>query len=243
MLLTNAMTRCPTLDMASYDRLFPSQDTLPRGGFGNLIALPLQQEARRAGNTLFLDERLEPYPDQWAYLDSMSPIDPQRVEELVTDGECDFRVLGLGEEAADKAAPWLPTRPLADRLATTTLPETLHATLAQSLYVQRVDLPPALHDALRRLACFSNPKFFELQRMRFSTARTPRVISCFGEAGDFLVLPRGCREPMEELLGSLGIGLELANERRWFSFIASRCWNSGGSAWRSSSISIRRRSA
>ena len=213
MLLTNAMTRCPTLDMASYDRLFPSQDNLPRGGFGNLIALPLQQEARQAGNTLFLDEQLEPFADQWIYLDSLTLIEPQRLEELVADGERDSRVLAVGEESADDAAPWRPARSLAARLATTTLPETVHATLDQRLYVKRANLPPALHDALRRLACFSNPKFFELQRMRFSTVRTPRVISCFEEAGDFLALPRGCREPLEELLEGLGIALELTDER------------------------------
>ncbi len=213
MLLTNAMARCPTLDMASYDRLFPSQDSLPRGGFGNLIALPLQQEARRAGNTVFLDEQLEPYADQWTYLDSLTLIEPQRLDELVADGECDSRALAVGEESPDGAAPWRPAQSLATRLATTRLPEIVHATLAQRLYVRCADLPPALHDALRRLACFSNPKFFELQRMRFSTARTPRVISCFEEAGDFLTLPRGCREPLEEILEGLGIALELTDER------------------------------
>jgi hypothetical protein len=213
MLLTNAMARCPTLDMASYDRLFPSQDNLPRGGFGNLIALPLQQEARRAGNTLFLDEQLEPCADQWAYLDSLTLIEPQRLDDLVANGERDSHLLAVGKESADDATPWRPARPLAACLATTTLPDAVHATLAQRLYVKRADLPPALHDAVRRLACFSNPKFFELQRMRFSTARTPRVISCFEEAGAFLALPRGCREPFEELLEGLGIKLELTDER------------------------------
>ena len=85
--------------------------------------------------------------------------------------------------------------------------------MAQCLYVKRAGLPPPLHDALRRLACFSNPRFFELQGMRFSTSRTPRVISCFEEVGDFLALPRGCREPLEELLDGLGIELKLDDER------------------------------
>lgn len=212
MLLTDAMSRSPTLDMASYDRLFPSQDVLPKGGFGNLIALPLQQEARRAGNTLFLDEQFEPYPDQWAYLDSLPLIEPQCLDDLIADGERDSWILAAGEESADDA-PWRPTRTLADSLATTTLPETVTATMAQRLYVKRAGLPPPLHDALRRLACFSNPRFFELQGMRFSTSRTPRVISCFEEVGDFLVLPRGCRDSLEELLAGLGIELELDDER------------------------------
>jgi superfamily II DNA or RNA helicase len=213
MLLTDAMARSATLTMDSYDRLFPSQDVLPKGGFGNLIALPLLREAREERNTLFLDEQLEPYADQWAYLDTLPLIDAQRLDDLVAAGERDSRLLSMGEESPDDATPWRPTRPLTDRLATTTLPGTVHATLAQRLYVKRADLPPPLHDALRRLACFSNPKFFELQGMRFSTARTPRVISCFEEAGDFLALPRGCLKPLEELLEGLGIELELTDER------------------------------
>jgi superfamily II DNA or RNA helicase len=212
MLLTDAMSRSPTLAMDSYDRLFPSQDVLPKGGFGNLIALPLQQAARRAGNTLFLDEQFEPYPDQWAYLDALPRIEPQRLDDLIADSERDSWILAVGEEPADDA-PWRPTRTLADRLATTTLPETVNATIAQRLYVKRGGLPPPLHDALRRLACFSNPRFFELQGMRFSTSRTPRMISCFEEAGDFLVLPRGCLESLEELLDGLGIEFELDDER------------------------------
>lgn len=213
MLLTDAMSRSPTLTMDSYDRLFPSQDVLPKGGFGNLIALPLQQEARRAGNTLFVDELLEPYADQWLYLSSLPLIEAQQLEELLADGERKSRVIAVSEDSTNDAAPWRPARPLTDRLAVTALPETVHATLAQRLYVKHADLPPPLLDALRRLACFSNPKFFELQRMRFSTARTPRVISCFEEVGDFLVLPRGCRESLEELLAGLGVELELDDER------------------------------
>lgn len=213
MLLTDAMARSATLSMDSYDRLFPSQDVLPKGGFGNLIALPLQREAREQGNTLFLDEQLEPYADQWAYLDTLPLIDAQRLDDLLAAGERDSQLLSMGAESPDDATPWRPARPLTDRLATTTLPGAVHATLAQRLYVKRTDLPPPLHDALRRLACFSNPKFFELQRMRFSTARTPRVISCFEEAGDFLALPRGCLEPLGELLEGFGIELELTDER------------------------------
>lgn len=212
MLLTDAMSRSPTLAMDSYDRLFPSQDVLPKGGFGNLIALPLQREARRAGNTLFLDEQLEPYPDQWAYLDSLPSIEPQRLDDLNAEGERDSWILAGNEEPADDA-PWRPIRPLADCLAATTLPEVVHATQAQRLYVKRGNLSPPLFDALRRLACFSNPRFFELQGMRLSTARTPRVISCFEEVGDFLALPRGCREPLEELLEGLGVEPKLNDER------------------------------
>lgn len=212
MLLTEAMTRSTTLGMASYDRLFPSQDTLPKGGFGNLIALPLQQQARQRGNTLFVDEHLEPFEDQWSYLESLPRIAPDCLQELVARGVHDGRVLGVPEEAEGDGAPWRPARPLAERLAEAELPDIVSATLAQRLYIRSEGLPPVLLDAMRRLAAFSNPQFLELQGVRKSTARTPRVIACFEQTDDFLVLPRGCREPLEDLLTGLDIALELSDE-------------------------------
>lgn len=78
-LVTETMARRHQLAMSSYDRLFPNQDTLPRGGFGNLIALPLQYEPRQAGNSVFLDEHFQPHPDQWAYLAALTRMAPSTV--------------------------------------------------------------------------------------------------------------------------------------------------------------------
>jgi TOTE conflict system, Archaeo-Eukaryotic Primase domain len=211
MLLTEAMARSTTLGMASYDRLFPSQDTLPNGGFGNLIALPLQRKAREQGNTVFVDEQLEPFADQWSYLESLPRIPPARVRQLVDTGVRDGRVLGANED--DTTLPWRPVRPLTDRLAGARLPRSVSGTLAQCVYVREEDLPPVLVDALRRLAVFSNPRFLELQAMRMSTARTPRVIACFEHTDGFLVLPRGCRQALEDQLEGLGVTLDLSDER------------------------------
>jgi superfamily II DNA or RNA helicase len=211
--LTDAMARSPTLGMASYDRLFPSQDTLPKGGFGNLIALPLQRAARQHGNTVFVDERFEPYDDQWSYLESLPRIAPERLEALVAESGRDGLASADEFEFAVAEAPWRPAPTLTTRLAASALPETVTATLVQRLYVSSDGLPPALIDALRRLATFSNPQFLERQRMRLSTALTPRVIACFEEIDGFIALPRGCREPVEELLDGLGVRLEITDER------------------------------
>lgn len=142
MLLTNAMVRSPTLDMVSYDRLFPSQDTLPKGGFGNLIALPLQRRARDRGNTEFLNEQLEPHRDQWSYLASLPRIALTQLRQLVDDGVHNGRVLGVPDEEHD-GAPWRAPRPLTERLAETDLPRTVSATLAQRLYIREDGLPPS----------------------------------------------------------------------------------------------------
>jgi len=213
LLLTRAMARCPTLRMDSYDRLFPSQATMPTGGFGNLIALPLQHAAREHGNTLFLDEQLAPHRDQWAFLASVPRIAPERLDELVAEAHGAEAVLGVAESAAEERVPWRPAQPLDARLADADLPATVKATLAQRLYVERAALPAPVLDAARRLAAFANPVFGERQAMRLSTALTPRVISCFEDLPDHLALPRGCVDELRSLLDGLGVELVLTDER------------------------------
>src|SRR3989454_1376427 len=92
--LTETMENRPEIGFGSYDRLFPNQDTLPKGGFGNLIALPLQKQARQLGNTIFLDEQFKPHPDQWSFLASGPRISRARVEALVRDAESRGRITG-----------------------------------------------------------------------------------------------------------------------------------------------------
>jgi hypothetical protein len=215
LLLTRAMAHSPTLTMRSYDRLLPSQDTMPTGGFGNLIALPLQLEARRKGNSVFVDERFEPFEDQWDYLASLPRIGVDRLEALVADCSEAQDVLGVTEVRTDgePSRPWRPVRPLAARLADVELPDTVAATLAQRLYVESGAIPAPLQDAVRRLAVFANPSFTERQAMRLSTELTPRVIACFEDLGSHVALPRGCVADLGSLLADLGIGLSLRDER------------------------------
>jgi superfamily II DNA or RNA helicase len=219
-ILTAAMAQGVALGVDSYDRLFPSQDVLPSGGFGNLIALPLQRAARNAGNTEFLNDRLEPHRDQWSYLASVPKITPPRLAELIADGDED-QVLAV-RPAMDPAVrpatdpsdpPWRPPRSLRERVTETRLPDSIEATLADRVYVDRSQLPPTLAQAIRRLATFANPMFTELQRMRLSVARTPRVIGCFEELDRYLALPRGCLADLGSLAEELNVKLNLRDER------------------------------
>jgi hypothetical protein len=213
LLLTRAMARSPSLRMGSYDRLFPSQDTLPAGGFGNLIALPLQREARGHGNTVFLDERLEPFADQWAFLAAVPRISTQRLARVVAETRQAGNPLGIADCNADDRTPWRPARPLRARLSDAALPKRVSAVLAQRLYLERDGLPPALVDALRRVAAFTNPTFAERQAMRLSTALTPRVIACFEDLPRHVALPRGCLADARSLLAELGVDLVVRDER------------------------------
>ena len=211
-ILTRTMASGAALGVDSYDRLFPSQDVLPSGGFGNLIALPLQHEARKAGNTEFLNENLEPHQDQWSYLATVPRITPERLGELTADPAYD-RTLAVRPVDEDRDAPWRPARSLREQLTGTPMPESVEATIADRLYFDRSSLPPVLAHALRRLATFSNPMFLELQRMRLSVARTPRVIACFEDPDRHLALPRGCLVDATALLAELDIRLDLRDER------------------------------
>jgi len=217
-LVTETMSRHHQLGMGSYDRLFPNQDTLPRGGFGNLIALPLQREPRGRGNTVFLDERLEPYPDPWAFLASVPRMDAGAVEALAREAARGGRVVGVrsAEPAPEEAAaPW--TRPPSGRPRRTRvpgpLPREVRAVLGQRLFVEKSGLPSAILNEIKRLAAFENPEFYKRQSLRLSTATTPRVIARAEELPEHIALPRGCRSDLDGLLGEHGAALVLEDRR------------------------------
>jgi hypothetical protein len=218
-LVTRTMERRHQLSMESYDRFFPNQDTMPRGGFGNLIALPLQHGPRQQGNTVFVDTRFEPHADQWAYLASVSRIRADLVEEIATDAARRGKVVGVrfgdSEDDPDARMPWLrqpSRRPRAAKI-TEPLPAAVHAVTAQRLFVEKKGLPAAILNEMKRLAAFQNPEFYKKQSMRLSTAKTPRVIACAEDLPEHVGLPRGCLAELEALLGENGAVLRVEDRR------------------------------
>jgi len=182
-LITETMKRRHYLSFGSYDRLFPNQDTMPRGGFGNLIALPLQREARDRDDTVLVDAEWRPYDDQWAYLASVPRLDAATVEKLVGRAAASGGSIGLpmGDDAEEDAeAPWKrQTSTGRTSLASVEgLPKRIRVVLAGRLYVEKEGVPSPLLNAIKRLAAFQNPEFYKRQSMRLSTALTPRVIGC-----------------------------------------------------------------
>jgi superfamily II DNA or RNA helicase len=219
-LLTETMAARHELSMDSYDRLFPSQDTMPRGGFGNLIALPLQQGPRQQGNSVFLDDDLNPYPDdqQWSFLASVGRVDPTTVEHIASEATRAGTIVGVRPAEApdeDETAPWMrpPSGRSRKRRITGPLPARVSAVLAQRLFVAKEGLPSPLINQIKRLAAFQNPEFYKKQSMRLSTAMTPRVISCAEELPQHVAVPRGCRIGLEGLLHDHGVALDVADER------------------------------
>ena len=215
-LLTEAMEHCPDIGFASYDRFFPSQDTMPAGGFGNLIALPLQYGPRERGNSVFLDEHFEPWPDQWAFLSGLRRLSLAEAEALAGEAVRHGRVVGLRlpldtEDEEPWSAPPSGRKPLP--VTAGSLPEHVDAVLGDQIYIPRADLPSGLTNRLIRLGAFQNPAFYSAQAMRRSTFGIPRIVACAELLSHHIALPRGCRENMEALLDELGIRLHLRDER------------------------------
>jgi len=217
-LITETMSRRHQLSMESYDRLFPSQDTLAKGGFGNLIALPFQHEPRQAGNTVFLDENFVPYADQWGFLASVKRLGPDVVQRIANDAIRMNNVIGVprdtGQDEIDDA-PWTlpPSRKSPHKKVVGTFPSEAHGVLAQRLYIEKKNLPSPFIARIKRLAAFQNPMFYEKQSLRLSTARIPRVISCFDDQPQHIIVPRGCLDGARELFEEHGVKLVVDDKR------------------------------
>lgn len=212
-IISHACTRTRQLSLTSYDRLFPNQDTMPRGGFGNLIALPLQKRPREAGCSVFVDDDLRPYSDQWAFLASIEPMSPQDIEPAIlraTGGVHPLDVTFIDEE--DLATPWKQSHSKKGKLPGP-LPESLTITLANLVYFDKVQLPQPLTNRLIRLAAFQNPEFYRAQAMRMSVWDKPRVIGCAENYPHHIGLPRGCLDAAQQLLRENGIRWEIQDER------------------------------
>ena len=208
---TCASTR--QLKLTSYDRLFPNQDSMPKGGFGNLIALPLQKKPREQGCSVFVDEKFRPHPDQWAFLASIEPLPPEAVESVImraTGGEHPLDVTFIDDE--EQREPWKRTTFAAKKLLGP-MPKALTLTLANLIYFEKSQLPQPLANRLTRLAAFQNPEFYKAQAMRFPVWDKPRVIGCAENYPNHIALPRGCLDAAKELLCDNGIHCDLQDER------------------------------
>lgn len=216
-LITETMSRRHELSMESYDRLFPSQDTLAKDGFGNLIALPLQQEPRQKGNTVFLDENFAPYEDQWAYLSSIGRLTPDVIQQIADEAMRQGDVLGVrrGPAEEDDHSPWnrTPSRKTPKKKICGKFPSETQGVFAQRLFIEKKDLPSPFLTRIKRLAAFQNPMFYEKQSLRLSTARIPRVIACYEEHPDHVAIPRGCLDELRELFDEHGVKLSLDDKR------------------------------
>ncbi len=203
-LLRETMVARAEMELASYDRLFPNQDFMPKGGFGNLIALPLQKKARTLGNTEFVDRELNPWPDPWRGLSHVRRLSPEELEALLEElppvtvgfeGATTLSALGRG------AAPEPPP------------PERITCVRGARLSVERSGLPPSLLSRIKHLACLHNPEYYKRQKLRLSVYGTPRFVRCYDEDLTHLHLPRGILASLGSVVRDAGSQLEVEEAR------------------------------
>lgn len=220
LLLTWTMNRRPEIGFDSYDRLFPSQDARPSGGFGNLIALPLQRTAREDGNSVFVDDTLTPFEDQWSFLSGLQRLSVQDVATSIAKIEADMPGgatgvrLPVDDENADQPWKMTPSRRRQGASIKEPMPKAIKIVLADQIYVDRTHVPSSLVAELVRIAAFQNPEFYRAQAMRMSTYGKPRIISCAELHPNHVGLPRGCLDEALDMLRGHSIETVLVDERQ-----------------------------
>jgi len=205
-MLTYAMSKRHEITFKSYDRFFPNQDIMPKGGLGNLIALPLQKEARKGKNSEFIDGGFEPYADQWAFLDAIQRLSEDHVK-LLTSKMCPGNELGalkIDEEDAQQK-PWETGKA---KLLDTDFPREIEIVKANMLFVLKAGFSQRALNHLKRLAAFKNPEFYKAQAMRMPTYDEPRIICSAEDTPEYLCLPRGCEEDLRSVLAEQGTAVD-----------------------------------
>ena len=209
-LLEACMQQNPRMTFKSFDRMFPNQDTMPKGGFGNLIALPLQKEAaQKTGGSLFVDKSFTPYADQWEYLSSVRRLGREGIARFMA--KLGATAIPLPANDTETEKPWDRKTEVLPAADTT---RQIACVLANRLYIETKGLSARAQNQLKRIATFSNPEFYRKQAMRqHIPLGMPRVICCAEYDGDYLCLPRGCLDDVVSWAEKNQLPLNLTDER------------------------------
>ena len=213
-LLTKAMSVRHEIEFSSYDRMFPNQDFMPKGGFGNLIALPLQNGVRSNRNSEFVDEDFHSYSDQWAYIASIKKTNQSEINRLLAE-LCVGNGLGeLGDvdrNEGNDAKPWEKRK--IETLESNDFPDYLTIFEANRLYIHKERVSPRALNRIKRLSAFQNPLFHKTQKMRMSTYGIPRIIWSLDETDEYIGIPRGCKSSLIHLLEESNVKYTFEDKR------------------------------
>ena len=212
-IINQAMRQSSQLTLSSYDRFFPNQDFIPKGGFGNLIALPLQGTAKEKGNSVFIDKNMQPFVDQWKYLFSVRRISHNEVSQLVDRFSIPSETSHSTIE--DEQQLWLENslNILSKNKKNQFVGVKVESELFSQIKINIKNLPAQLVFSLRRLTVFANPEFFRKQRMRFSTWNIPKYVFCGEQIEDSLILPGGLVDSCKEICESTGAKFYIKDKR------------------------------
>lgn len=206
-ILTEAMRHNGRMSFNSYDRFFPNQDRMPEGGFGNLVALPLQGQARKRRNSVFVDDDFLAYKDQWAFLYNINKVKDTKVDMLLNLHVCEE----LGAlTTSSESKPWVT--PIPQDISKGDFYSEIEITKADKIYIPLKAVSAKVLNHLKRIASFKNPEFYSKQALRLSTYSTPRIISCFDITDDYLAMPRGCEDAILSFLNENAVKYNIVDE-------------------------------
>ena len=206
-ILTEAMNHDGRMSLNSYDRFFPNQDRMPEGGFGNLVALPLQGQARKNLNSVFVDDDFLAYKDQWTFLYNIKKLREDDVDKLLS--------LHVNEEfgalsTSSESKPWVTPTP--QNVTKADFYSTMEIVKADKIYIPLKSISAKVLNHLKRIAAFKNPEFYSKQALRLSTYSVPRIISCFDITDEYLAMPRGCEDAILSFLNDNNVKYSITDE-------------------------------
>ena len=205
-LLLSKTMEISNLSISSFDRMFPNQDTLPKGGYGNLIALPFQNEPSKYGNTLFVDRNFIQIKNQIQHLNSIHKLTEEEVFEKIE--KLSNETIDIGHEIID-----MKKEVITKSRNNIEYPKSIKVTLNDMVYIDKANLDSIVKNSFRRLATFANPEFYQKQKLRMSVYNIPMVIDCSKEDDKYLKLPRGTYEYLESLCKTNNIKIVKVDKR------------------------------
>lgn len=206
LLLSKTMEIRDNLKINSYDRMFPNQDFMPKGGYGNLIALPFQTNPAKYGNTIFVDRNFLPIKDQFEYLKNLKKL---------SQDEVFAKIKVLSNETIDISSQELDIKREVKNKKKNNFkfPKNINVILDDMVYIDKANLDAAVKNSFKRLATFANPEFFKKQRMRMSVYNIPMIIDCSKEDEKYLKIPRGTYEYLCDLCNDQKVKIKLTDKR------------------------------
>ena len=203
-LLNKGMDNVTMKSFKYYDRIIPTQDAIIDGGYGNLIALPLQGRAIEKGNSAFVDEDFNAYEDQWEKLFSTKKLSRSELQAYIDKWGIDDK-----KEYTDDEKPW-------DR-SEDFYPEDINGILelilADRVYIRKNNLKPRLQNRIRRLALLSNPAYYKNIALGKSNYNETRYIYLGEDDNDYICLPRGVLDDLKQRCDAAGIDYSIDDER------------------------------
>ena len=205
-----------------YDRMLPAQDHIPintktgKPGLGNLVALPLQGQALKYGNSAFIDENWNAYPNQWDCLKEVKKLSSETVEERIKEWSAEG-ILGVlsnefeaNSESSNDTKPWDKAK---HPLHKEDVSSAVEIVIADKVYINTKNMKPRMQNALRRMAAFSNPDFYKKAAMGLSTKGIPRIVFCGYDDSGYICIPRALLDSVVDRFNEVDIPFSLTDNR------------------------------